>query len=87
MNARRDHESREPVSGEDLYARLTVGYVCSIAHAASLLGLTVQRVNQLAAEGVVVKLGRGVCNFTESLHRYTAFSSKRISTPSRAGVR
>jgi hypothetical protein len=76
MDTRDDREGKETVSGEELAAMLFEGYVCSIARAASLLGLTVQRVNQLAIEGVVVKLGRGACDLTETIHRYAAYQNE-----------
>lgn len=52
------------------------GVACSVARAAELLDLTVQRFNQLAHEGVVVKVGRGLCNFTASLNRYAVYSAQ-----------
>lgn len=73
MDASDKNEDDDLISSEELSAALFDGYICSVARAARALGLTVQRLNQLAKEGVIVKLGRGVCNFTESLHRYTAY--------------
>lgn len=49
------------------------GVACSTAQAARLLDLTVQRVNQLANEGIAVKVGRGLVNFPATLNRYAAY--------------
>ncbi len=56
----------------------------SIADFARIYDLTVQRVNQLAEMGVVVKTQRGVCAAGESVHRLIAY---RIEEHRRAAHR
>lgn len=44
-----------------------------VSQLAEALGLTVQRVNQLAAAGVVAKTRHGFCDATESIQRFACY--------------
>jgi phage terminase Nu1 subunit (DNA packaging protein) len=51
---------------------------CTTAELASLLGLTVQRVTQLAAEGVFVRVARNRYNLVECVQAYIRFREATI---------
>lgn len=47
--------------------------LCTATELAELIGLSVQRVNQLVAEGVLVRAGKGVFDTIKALRAYIAY--------------
>lgn len=57
----------------------------TIAELADVLNLTVQRVNQLAAEGIIEKTRHGHARFGSSVRRYIDYSVERATVKGRQG--
>lgn len=71
------------------WQRLSNGHIeCPSADLADCLGVTIQRINQLAAISIVVKTRHGYCDATESCGRYVAYRKEEAERAAiRAGSR